>query len=212
MNNRPVGGRSWGTSIHPSIQWRYSPNRTLAFSKHSLPRHLLRFRNNDVLRCGVVSLTTNPRHLWGTVDGHSLALSTWTITTPLRAFRGKDKKHARGNCVFRCGLHLWSAVIFVIAQVYSTRTEYLNVIRCNICFNNVPVSSLNADCTCRIRVQLHALAAPFTTIPDEAVPGIHRTWSQVVISTAHLETVAAKTSMSPVVQPVITLLHFIVCV
>jgi hypothetical protein len=29
---------------------------------------LLRFRNNNVLRCEVVSLTTNPRQLWGTYD------------------------------------------------------------------------------------------------------------------------------------------------
>jgi hypothetical protein len=46
---------------YPSIQWRYSPDRALASSKDSLPRHLLRFRNNEVLRCEVVNLTTNPR-------------------------------------------------------------------------------------------------------------------------------------------------------
>jgi hypothetical protein len=44
-----------------SIQWRYSPNRVLTSSKDSLPRHLLRSRNNEVLQCEVVSLTTNPR-------------------------------------------------------------------------------------------------------------------------------------------------------
>jgi hypothetical protein len=40
-------------TIHPSIQWRYSPNRTWP--------PLLRLRNNNVLLCEVVSLTTNPR-------------------------------------------------------------------------------------------------------------------------------------------------------
>jgi hypothetical protein len=31
-------------------------------------RHLLTFRNNKDLRCEAVSLTTNPRQLWGTYD------------------------------------------------------------------------------------------------------------------------------------------------
>jgi hypothetical protein len=74
--------------IHPSI---YPTNGATAQIGPWPP--LLRFRNNNVLRCELVSLTTNPRYLWGTYD-FLLGFTSLAKGSSLKALETRPPSHS----------------------------------------------------------------------------------------------------------------------